>query len=335
MGFSYRDYCQYLVSSQKNYTLTYLAEHLEGVSHDRINRYLKNQPFPLEEFWKSVEKEMEIDEEGILIYDDTVLNKYSSKEIEIARYQYSGAKKKVLQGIGLVGCIYLNPKTGKYWLIDYRIYNPDEDGKTKLDHLIDMLEAAIFKKKLPIKAVLMDSWYASKKVMSVIDNWEKIYYCPLKRNRLVDDTGGQEKYKRVDSLKWNSQQEEEGKVIKIRGFPAEKKVKLFRVTISTNRTEYIATNDLSQNSTSRVKTYCAWRWKIEEFHREVKQVTGIESCQCRKAAIQKNHIACALWVWNFLTTIARQTQTTVYALKQRLLDDYLTAQLCSSTLSFP
>lgn len=109
----------------------------------------------------------------------------SSKEIEIACYQYSGAKKKVLQGIDLVSCIYLNPKTGKYWLIDYRIYNPDEDGKTKLDHLIEMLETAIFEKKLPIKLVLMDSWYASKKVISVIDNWGKIYYCPLKRNRLV------------------------------------------------------------------------------------------------------------------------------------------------------
>lgn len=233
-----------------------------------------------------------------------------------------------------MSCIYLNPKTGKYWLIDYRIYNPDEDGKTKIDHLIEMVAAAIFEKKLPIKAVLMDSWYSSQKVMAAIDNWGKIYYCPLKRNRLVDDTGGAEKYKRLETLQWNTQQEKEGKLIKIKGFPAEKKVKLFRVTVSPNRTEYIVTNDLSQNSTRGVKTYCAKRWKIEEFHREIKQVTGIESCQCRKASIQKNHIACALWVWNFLTKISRQTQTTIYALKQSFLDDYLTTKLRSSTLSF-
>jgi hypothetical protein len=34
--------------------------------------------------------------------------------------------------------------------------------------------------------------------------------------------------------------------------------------------------------------------KIEELHREVKQVTAIEKCQCRKARAQRNHIACAM-----------------------------------------
>ena len=84
--------------------------------------------------------------------------------------------------------------------------------------------------------------------MAAIDNWNKIYYCPLKRNRLVDDTGGIQPYKKVEALHWNEQEKELGKVIKIKNFPAQKKVKLFRVTISTDRTEYIATNDLNQDS---------------------------------------------------------------------------------------
>ncbi len=37
-----RDYCQYLLSSQINYTLTNLSKHKENRSHDSINRYLKN-----------------------------------------------------------------------------------------------------------------------------------------------------------------------------------------------------------------------------------------------------------------------------------------------------
>jgi hypothetical protein len=71
-------------------------------------------------------------------------------------------------------------------------------------------------------------------------------------------------------------------------------VKLFRVTISTDRTEYVATNDLTQDSTDVVQKVCGIRWKIEEFHREIKQLTGVESCQCRKARIQRNHINCAM-----------------------------------------
>lgn len=35
------DYCQYLLSTQTNYTLTYFADHCEKYSHDLINRYLR------------------------------------------------------------------------------------------------------------------------------------------------------------------------------------------------------------------------------------------------------------------------------------------------------
>jgi hypothetical protein len=37
------DYCQYLLSSQVNYTLTNLADHLKSFSYDTLNRYLKGQ----------------------------------------------------------------------------------------------------------------------------------------------------------------------------------------------------------------------------------------------------------------------------------------------------
>ncbi|WP_346015781.1 transposase [Paraburkholderia sp. PGU19] len=36
---------------------------------------------------------------------------------------------------------------------------------------------------------------------------------------------------------------------------------------------------------------CGLRWKIEQFHREIKQITGLARCQCRKEHIQRNHIA--------------------------------------------
>ena len=41
---------------------------------------------------------------------------------------------------------------------------------------------AINNKKVPFKTVLMDSWYATQRLMALIDNDRKIYYCPLKRN---------------------------------------------------------------------------------------------------------------------------------------------------------
>ncbi len=104
-------------------------------------------------------------------------------------------------------------------------------------------------------------------------------------------------------------------------------MKLFRVTISTDRTDYVVTNDLSQSSTDVVQQVFKIRWKIEEFHREIKQLTGIESCQCRKARLQRNHIGCAMLVWLRLKNLAYQTGQTIYKIKHNLLSNYLIQQL--------
>jgi len=224
---------------------------------------------------------------------------------------------------------------GQYWVIDYRLYDKQADGKSKLDHVKEMLKQVVERKKLTFSTVLMDSWYATQKLMALIDEeLKKIYYCPLKCNRSVDDSGVTGDYQRVDSLRWDAAEIEAGKVIKIRGFPAEKKVKLFRVTVSPHRTEYVVTNDLSQDSTQATREECRVRWKIEQFHRELKQLTGVEACQCRKGRIQRNHIHCALQVWNFLRRQGVQSCLSVYEVSRRPWSDFLRQQLRSPTLPF-
>ena len=64
-----------------------------------------------------------------------------------------------------------------------------------------MILNAINNKKIPFKTVLMDSWYATQRLMGLIDNLGKIYYCPLKSNRLVDDTGRDRKIQKSSGLK--------------------------------------------------------------------------------------------------------------------------------------
>lgn len=225
MKFSKLDYCQYLLSSQINYTLTNLADHLEAISHDQINRYLRREKLTPRLLWENVLDLIESHESGYIIFDDTILDKRYSEEIELTRKQYSGNEHRVVRGIGLVNCVYVNPETGQFWVIDYRLYDPDGDGKSKLDHVLEMLQNLIYHKMLPFRIVLMDSWYATKKLMQYIDKQGKIYYCPLKRNRLVDDTGGIENYQSIESLNWNETELEQGKTIKIKAFPKDKKVK--------------------------------------------------------------------------------------------------------------
>ena len=117
MSFSKLDYCQFLISSQVNYTLTNLADHLQSWSHDTINRYLRGEVLPPRLLWENAREVMEFDASAYVVFDDTVLDKQFGP------------------------CLYVHPRSGRCWVLDYRIYDPDSDGKTKLDHVADMLSS--------------------------------------------------------------------------------------------------------------------------------------------------------------------------------------------------
>ena len=53
---------------------------MEQVSHDQINRYLKNIDLGTEMLWQNVREEIVTTEDGYLIFDDTVLNRGKSSE---------------------------------------------------------------------------------------------------------------------------------------------------------------------------------------------------------------------------------------------------------------
>ena len=330
MSFSKLNYCQFLIGSQVNYTLTNLADHLQNWSHDTINRYLRGEVLPPRLLWENAREVMEFDAAAYVVFDDTVLDKQFGPCIEMTRRQWSGNEHKVINGIGLVSCLYVHSQSGRCWVLDYRIFDPDSDGKTKLDHVAEMLNS-LREREVSFGTVLMDSWYATKDLMLNIDGFgsssSKVFYCPLKSDRMVDDSAGARPYRHVCDLEWSEQELQSGKLIKVRGFPRDYKVKLFRVVVSSRRTEWIVTNDLTCDSTQDAQQACAFRWKIEEYHRELKQLTGIQQCQCRKARIQRNHIACALLVWTRLKEVAHQKQTTIYKVKHGLLHDYLVQQL--------
>jgi len=313
------DYCQYLLVSQINETLTNFAEHSEKFSHAALNRYLGGDKLSPQLTWESVQNQVIQTPKGFLIFDDMVADKNFSRNIELVRRQYSGNAHGVIKGIGIVTCVYVNPALDQFWIIDYRIYDPDGDGKTKLDHVQEMLLNCVHQKQLQFWAVLMDSWYATKEIMRSIEKYQKIYYCPLKDNRQVDDSNATQPYQRVDVLEWTELEKQKGKLVKIKGFPGNHKVKLFRVVLSTQRTDYVVTNDMVQDDTQAVQEVCSLRWKVEQFHRETKQLTGLEGCQCRKARIVRNHIACAILVWVRLKQVANETKPTVYHLKHELL----------------
>ena len=292
-----------------------------------VKLYLERNRLTASNVWSQVKADIIESDDGYLVFDDTVLDKSHSRRIESVRWQFSGNAHKVIRGIGLVNCIYVNPETKQFWVIDFRIFDPEKDGKGKVDHVAEMLTNTIFSKKISFKTVLMDTWYATSKLMLLVNDHKKKFYCPIKKNRLAKAHETGDEYIPITELQWSEDEFHQGKSVRLKGMPEHLAMKMFSVAVSPNRTDFVVTNDTSQNCSDDTKSICAIRWFVEQFHREVKQLTGIDKCQCRKQRIQRNHIACAIQVWVRLKNIAYKTGLTVYQIKKNLLKNYLINEL--------
>src|SRR5437868_7766342 len=96
------DYCQFLLTSPINYTLTYFSDHVKGLSHDQINRYLERTDVTSADLWAKVQESIVLDPLGYIAFDDTVLDKRHSFKIEGVKKQWSGNEHRTIKGIGVV-----------------------------------------------------------------------------------------------------------------------------------------------------------------------------------------------------------------------------------------
>jgi hypothetical protein len=169
-----------LLSSRINYTCTNPAEHLEGLDHNSVYRYLKNEKLTPRLLWEKAGESLVQSAQAYLIFDDTVVDKSYSFEIEGVRRQYSGNAHGVIKGIGIVNPVYYHAELDRYWIIDYRLFDPERDGKTKLDHVAEMLDA-VERRSLKFGTVLMDAWYATVPLMTRIHRAGKLFYVRSRR----------------------------------------------------------------------------------------------------------------------------------------------------------
>lgn len=333
------DYAQMLLNGVDNFTATYFSEVIGTVSHDTIGRSIatiKLSPKVVRE--KALEL-IKPSANGYIALDDTVMDKASSQEIEVASAQYSGQKHGITTGIGVVTLVYINPELEQYWILDYRIYDKETDGKKKTEHALEMIQywhtiGELHPEKLPFTTVLIDAGYTCKKIMQYVIRINKYFYGVMPKSRKVsyeqiDKSTGEMRviYKHVGELGWNDNTPEAqylrqyGKQVCVDFLPKDITLKLFLVT-AKHRMEYLVTNQVSIETTKDAKNVGAFRWKIEQFHREVKQLTGVAKCQARKGRKQRNHICIAFVVWHQLNELAKQLHTTMYEVKHRPLREY-------------
>jgi len=318
-------YVEYLLSTPINYTCTNLADHLEGVSHDVVGNYLKRERLTARHLWELAQGLIDDHPNAYLIIDDSVQDKRYSRSIELVKRQYSGAEAGLVRGIGVVNLVHTTGKEGAHYPIDFRIYAKEADGKTKNDHFQEMLLRALDEKQIQAKTILFDNWYASWKNLKLVHRLGLIFYTTLKSNRVVS-LSKEDGYVYPKDVDWTTERLKSGVTVKLNKIPF--KVKLFKGVATNGDIDWIITNDLDETVITQVAQEANdVRWQVEEFHRELKQLTGSAQCQCRKARSQRNHLACCYHAWLSLKVQAIRLNKTIYRVRTDLFSDYLRAEL--------
>jgi putative transposase len=197
------------------------------------------------------------------------------------RRMWSGKHHRTVKGIGLVTLVWTD---GTIVIpIDFRIYNIDEDDKTKNDHFRDMIDKAEERGFNP-EFVLFDTWYASVKNLKAIRKREWHFLTRLKNNRLVNpENKGNVPLETVIIPP-------EGLVVHLKAYGF---VKVFRIVTIEGDTQHWVT-DVQDMDESKREDLAKKSWKIEEYHRGIKQFCGVEKCQARKEESQRAHIMFSL-----------------------------------------
>ena len=318
-------YIDYLLSTPRNYTCTHLAAHLPGVSHDEVNRFLRNSAFSANQLRTLVLPLLHDSPEAFLLVDDSVQDKRYSRFIEVAKRQYSGAVHGPVTGIGLVNLVHSSGESGDFLPLDFRVYAPDTDGLTKNEHFQAMFAQVVAEDKLLARTVLFDSWYAASTNLKQIHRAGWTFFTTLKSNRLVS-LSKESGYQALDMLEPPASGWSQGVEVRLQQVPFA--VKLFKLVATDGSIEWVVTNHLSAHlSREMVIEAVQVRWQVEEFHRSFKQLTGSEKCQCRKASAQRNHLTCCYLAWVSLRQHARAIGQTIYQAHQQPWSAFLRQQL--------
>jgi len=274
-------YTTFLIANGNRYSGVEMAKALKekdhAPAHDSISRWLLEQTFEPNDLWKHVASRVHL--ESCLIVDDSTLDKRWSPENELTDFHWSGNEHKVTRGISLVNLLAIHEDD--CIPVDYRVYEGKKGGTNKNQHFVAMLGTAKERGFKP-PYVMADSWYSSLENMKYITAFGWKFIMGLKENRLVNELQGQ--YVAVSALDWK---EKTVRKVWLKGYGF---VLVARIVFKNGDVRYVCTNDLSLTDYTNLSALAKKRWTIEEFHRGIKQTTGIEKCYSIKRRSQLTHI---------------------------------------------
>lgn len=304
----------------------------EAISHDQVTRMLSGPRMTSKEWRRLVKpqaRKIEQDD-GVIIVDDSIVEKPYTDENEIICWHFDHSIGRTVKGTNFLTTLYYaqdialpvtfetvsNTKT----YIDKKTSKEKRKSElTKNERYRQMIQATS-KNKIPLAYVLNDLWFASAENMRFVKlDLKKEFIMTLKSNRKValsEDDKSNGMYQRIDQLELP---ERAIQTIYLDRVPLSLHLvrQVFTNEDGSTGMRFLVTSDLTLNA-GRIITIYQKRWKVEEYHRSLKQNTSLTKSPTRTEINQTNHFGAALLSFVKIELLKLQTNKNHYQLKVQL-----------------
>lgn len=325
-------YSDYLLSSFAATTGTGLAHLMkDAISHDQVSRMLNSRQLEPKDWWRMIKPHVRTiqREDGVITIDDSIVEKEYTDENEIICWHYDHAKGQTVKGINFITALYTVGEVSlpvTFRLVAKTEHYVNKEGKpkrrspvTKNEHYRAMLQQCV-RNQIPFKYVLNDLWFAAAENMCFVKlDLKKEFIMALKANRKVAlsaEDKQQGRYQRLDQLDIPA---DTRVVIYLEQVPFALHLmrQVFTNVDGSTGVRYLVTSDLTLTA-GPLATIYQTRWKVEEYHRSLKQNASLDKSPTRTRTTQTNHFVAALWSFAKLELLKVRTKKNHYALKTQL-----------------
>lgn len=325
---SEHDYIAFLIAAQRVYSCTEAARSQPdrqpaAPAHDAFTRLLQRNPPDTEALWQEAQRFVR-PREGLLVLDDTTLDKPYARKMDLVTRHWSGKHRRVVSGINLQTLVWTGPSEDESRCViplDVRLY--EADGATKNEQFREML-AMSHERGFQPAYVLFDEWYSSLENLKAIRTLGWRFLTRLRSNRLVNPD--KKELVQISTVEIGPA----GREVYLKGFGL---VRVFQTEPRDGRVEYWVTNNLEMSEDERADlSHDAWG--IENYHRSLKQYCGVERSQVRSAIGQGNHILLSVRAFLRLEVHRLRTGVSHFEAKARIVRDALRSFLADPTLAY-
>jgi len=328
-------YSDYLIAQNQYATAVGLSDLLEGrISHDRVTRFLNGKESSSKELWEYIKPEIrkiEQDLGGVLILDDTIEEKTYTDENEIICWHYSHAKGRHVKGVNLLSCLVRYGDVGlpiAYETIckdvtfcDVATRKVTRESSISKNQMFRSIISQAMANHVLFDYILADNWFGAKKNMEFIHyEIKKKFVIGIKANRLIALSEEERKKGQYQNLNTLPLKDGEKRIVWLKdiSFPVALIRKIFKNEDGSTGTLYLVTNDL-ESSADRIYEIYQKRWRIEEYHKSIKQNASLEKSPTKVVRSQKNHIFASIIAYCKLEFLKTKTALNHFGLKYMLL----------------